>query len=121
MKRGHTAVVKDHPILTKIRKSTERDSDVAKALETLQGGTPQKLKRGLEDWNTEDGLVLFRGKVHVPPDEELRKEVTRLHHNTLEAGHPGEQKTLELVTRNYWWPGITVFIKKYVETCNACQ
>jgi len=27
----------------------------------------------------------------------------------------------ELVTRNFWWPGITKEVKKYVEGCDVCQ
>jgi len=26
-----------------------------------------------------------------------------------------------LVTRNYWWPGVTKEGGKYVDGCNACQ
>jgi len=26
-----------------------------------------------------------------------------------------------LVTRNYWWPGITKEVERYVDGCNACQ
>jgi len=28
---------------------------------------------------------------------------------------------IELVTRNFWWPGVTKKVKKYVEGCDACQ
>jgi len=28
---------------------------------------------------------------------------------------------VELVTRNFWWPGITKEVKRYVEGCDACQ
>jgi len=28
---------------------------------------------------------------------------------------------VELVTRNYWWPGVTRDVGKYVEGCNLCQ
>ena len=28
---------------------------------------------------------------------------------------------MELVTRNYWWPGVTKEIGKYVDGCDACQ
>jgi len=28
---------------------------------------------------------------------------------------------MELVTRNYWWPGVTKEVGKYVDGCNACQ
>jgi len=27
----------------------------------------------------------------------------------------------ELVTRNYWWPGVTRDIGKYMEGCDMCQ
>jgi len=28
---------------------------------------------------------------------------------------------VELVTRNFWWLGVTKEMKRYVEGCNACQ
>jgi len=28
---------------------------------------------------------------------------------------------VELVTRNYWWPGVTREVGRYVERCNLCQ
>ena len=28
---------------------------------------------------------------------------------------------IELVTRNYWWPGVTKDMGKYVEDCDICQ
>jgi len=37
------------------------------------------------------------------------------------AGHPGWWKTYELVSRNYWWPGMTTFVKKYITGCDMCQ
>ena len=65
--------------------------------------------------------MLKEGKVYVPKDEELRVEVIWLHHDVLAAGHGGRWKTVELVTRNYWWPGVTRDVGKYVKGCNLCQ
>jgi len=28
---------------------------------------------------------------------------------------------VELVTRNFWWPGVTKEVKQYVEGYNVCQ
>ena len=28
---------------------------------------------------------------------------------------------MELVTRNYWWPGVIRDIGRYVEECDMCQ
>jgi len=65
--------------------------------------------------------VLKEGKVYVPKDEELRAEVIRLHHDVPAAGYGGRWKTVELVTRNYWWPEVTRDVGKYVEGCDLCQ
>ena len=65
--------------------------------------------------------MLKEGKVYVPKDEALRVEIIRLHYNTPMEGHGGQWKTAEMVTRNFWWPGVTREIKRYVEGYNACQ
>ena len=44
-----------------------------------------------------------------------------MHHDLSSARHPGQQKTYELVSRNYWWPRITTFVKKYIMDCNIYQ
>ena len=59
--------------------------------------------------------------MYVPKDEELRVEIIWLHHNVPAAEHGGRWKTVKLVTRNYWWPGVTRDVGKYVEGCDLCQ
>jgi len=54
-------------------------------------------------------------------NKELRVEIIQLHHNVPVAGHGGKWKTMELVTRNYWWLGVTKNIERYVERCDICQ
>jgi len=44
-----------------------------------------------------------------------------LHHDIPVAGHEERWKTTELVMRNYWWPGVTKDIERYVERCYMCQ
>ena len=72
-------------------------------------------------WQIEGELVLKEEKVYVPKDEELRAEVIQLHHDVLAVGHRGRWKIVELVTRNYWWPGITRDVRKYIEECDLYQ
>jgi len=66
-------------------------------------------------------LILKKGKVYVPKDKALRIEVIRLHYDIPMEGHGGQWKTVELVTRNFWWPGVTREVKRYVEGCDTCQ
>ena len=73
------------------------------------------------EWSESDGLLQFRGKIYIPNDPELRRRITSLHHDTLVAGHAGRWKTLELVSRNYWWPNMSRYIGQYVKTCDLCM
>jgi len=66
-------------------------------------------------------LVLKEGKIYVPKDEKLRMKIIWLYHDTLIAGHGGRWKMVELIMRNYWWPGITKEVGKYIDECDACQ
>ena len=47
-----------------------------------------KALRGYE-WEIEEDLVLKKGKVYIPKDEELRLEVIWLYHNILVVKHGG--------------------------------
>ena len=48
----------------------------------------------------------------------LREAIIRDIHSN---GHFGMGKTAELVTRNYWWPGIVSDVRDYVRGCPECQ
>ena len=73
------------------------------------------------EWEERDGLVLFRGRVYVPLDTQLRHDIVEAHHDTPVTGHSGRWKTTELVARNYWWPGMGRYIAKYVKGCDLCN
>jgi len=55
--------------------------------------------------------MLKEGKVYVSKDKKLKAEVIRLHHDMSVREHREQWKTAELVTRNFWWPGITKEVK----------
>jgi len=76
--------------------------------------------RGVE-WKIEGDLVIKEGKIYVPKDVELRAEIIWLHHDVPAVGHGRQWKTVELVTRNYWWPGVIRDVGRYVEGCDSCQ
>ena len=120
LKWGMTRISGDRALLRRIRESKAYDDEVVEAVEMLKGRAPRALRKGLEEWNTEDGLLLFQGKVYVPKDEDIRREVVRIYHDSPPAGHPGRWKTYELVSRNYWWPGLSTFVERYVSGCDTC-
>jgi len=46
--------------------------------------------------------------------------VVLLCHDIKVAGHPGCWKTLELVSRDYWWPQMSRYIRQYISTYDLC-
>jgi len=74
-----------------------------------------------EEWRDIDSVMYKEGKVYVPKDETLRAEIIRLHYDMPVGGHRGQWKMVELVMRNFWWPGVTKEVKQYVEGYDACQ
>ena len=53
--------------------------------------------------------------MYIPKDKQLRTEIIQLHYDMPVGGHEGQWKIVELVTRNFWWPGVTKEVKRYVE------
>ncbi|KAH0603046.1 uncharacterized protein H6S33_008050 [Morchella sextelata] len=49
------------------------------------------------------------------------RQVIEDHHDRPVAGHLGRDKTLELIDRNYWWPGMSTDVANFVKTCDVCQ
>ena len=88
----------------------------------LQGQREWMRKIGVDHnkWNYKDGIMLHKGLVYVPNNEALKRKVVQLFHDNL-MGHPGQWKTLELISREYYWPGMTEFIKAYIKGCATCQ
>ena len=65
--------------------------------------------------------MLKEGKVYILKEEELRTEIIWLYHDGPAVGHRGRWKTVKLVMRNYWWPGVMRDVGRYVEGCNLYQ
>jgi len=92
-------------ILRKIRQGNQKgnqEEPVAKAARELQQALGKTVRS--TEWSEEEEVLWFRGKIYVPRSSDLHRRVVSLCHDTKVARHPGRWKTLELVSRNYWWP-----------------
>jgi len=114
--------INDEIILKEVKAALLLDK-VTKDYKILLKSGPREFGKSLQDWNYENRLLLYRGKVYISysVEDTLRQQIVKMYHDLLSTGHLGWWKTYELVSRNYWWPGMTIFVKKYVMDCDMCQ
>jgi len=68
-----------------------------------------------------DGSLYYKGHLYIPDSLELKRTIVSKEHDTLVAGHMGQDKTVELVRRNFFWPQMDSWIQDYVGSCEDCQ
>ena len=83
----------------------------------------QHISDSQHPWScSKDGLLFYKGPIYIPESfSSLRMDILQEYHDAPLAGHPGIAKTVELITRNYWFPDINSFTKDYINSCHLCQ
>jgi hypothetical protein len=68
-----------------------------------------------------DSLLLYKNRLYVPNDRELKLEILKEMHNVTYVGHPGYQKTMAAIKSHYFWSGLKKEIVEYIARCIECQ
>jgi hypothetical protein len=71
---------------------------------------------------TNDGILKNpQGLIVVPSDRVLRTKILREIHDAPTGGHRGIEKTLNKLSRFFWWSGMKEEVQQYIGSCIACQ
>lgn len=97
----------------------EMEEPVARAARALREDRVRGQVRSSE-WDEADGLLTFGGRIYVPDEKDLRRRIMEKYHDSRVAGHPGRFKTLELISRDYWWPNLAQHVGVYTWSCEVC-
>ena len=102
-------------ILQQIKEKTEADPITNQLLGQVKEGITRRF------W-IEDGVLYAKGhRPYVPKTGGLRQVLLRETHDALYAGHPGQDRTLALISESYYWPRMESDVELYVRTCLVCQ
>jgi hypothetical protein len=77
--------------------------------------------KGQKGTTVEEGLLYYKNRLWIPDSNELRQEIATSEHDSKVAGHFGQGKTLELMTRHFFWPNLEKWVEDYVRSCDECQ
>ena len=60
---------------------------VTKDYKILLKSSPREFGKSLQDWNYENGLLLYKGKVYIPysMEDTLQQQIIKMHHNLPSA------------------------------------
>ena len=107
---GRKTAIDELDIIKEIKKNNTREQEVVQVLEKEDGLS----------WE-DDRIVYIEERVYIPNNKKIREQVLKENHDLVDVEHPGQQRMLELIKRNYWWPGLKEDVKKYIQGCFKCQ
>ena len=73
-----------------------------------------------------DGYLYYQDErnaraMFIPDIPELRNLIVKTCHDHPYAGHMGRDRTIALIRRYFYWPGMTQYIADYIKQCPICQ
>ncbi|KAF1333204.1 Pol protein, partial [Globisporangium splendens] len=112
-------------------KSDETCQDLLKYFKDPSGkalqGLPSRTRSRVHRFRVHNGLLYYAveqgdtARVVVPNDEGLRHRLLYEYHDSPSGGHLGREKTFLSLSRDYYWPHMYKWVRKYVRTCEICQ
>ena len=98
-----------------LQKKVEKDQETQESQERLRRWTnTHQLTKINSIWWKDNRLV-------VAGDNNLKRGVISLFHDTPAAGHPRISKTYKIAMKDFWWPNMKQDVEQYVKGCAACQ
>ena len=85
-----TTTTDDLDIMEEIKRNNTKEQEVVQVLE----------KNDKLSWE-EDRIVYAEGRIYVPNNKKLKERILQKNYDLMNVGHPGQQRILELIKRNY--------------------
>ncbi len=122
------------PLPDQIRASYALDDECSALLQYLVKPTASdlatlspKLRSSIKRYSFNDGLLYYAvdtdeaPRIVVPLDDSLRTRILFEYHDSPLSGHLGREKTFLSLSRDFYWPHMYKWVRKYVRTCEVCQ
>jgi len=109
------------PAVNKLSKCTEQPAFVDQVTAGYQEDTWFSTKNNTAPLSFCKGLYYKGTALCIPNVGDLRAELLKECHSTPYAAHTGRDKTLTLLSRYFWWPGMAQDVAKHVAHCDSCQ
>ena len=109
----------DTALVDKITSSTPTDPLVLTTLQNLSVGSPLFPRSSFTDWRFSGSFLYFKNRLCVPPGA-CHNLVTSVH-SSLTSSHSRFFRMYSLLSRDYWWLGMSSFVHHFISGCTLCQ
>lgn len=106
-------------LIEQIKTTASLDSEYQYLKQQVQKSDKEKLQQGYT--LNSDGMLCFNKKMYVPDVKDLRRLVLDEFHISHYTGHPGYQKMIIALKKEYYWPGMKKQVVEYLARCLECQ
>ncbi|KAE9008195.1 hypothetical protein PR003_g17573 [Phytophthora rubi] len=92
-----------------------------------QGALSRNTRNQIHRYHPDGDLLCYNvdkfdaPRVVVPNDDDLRARIIHEFHDSPMGAHLGREKTFAAVSRDFFWPHMYKWVRKWVRTCETCQ
>jgi hypothetical protein len=98
--------------IDRLRQTQATDPSLVAILDEIRAGTRTA------PWAVRDGMVVFVGRLFIPPSSPLLQEIITAIH---EDDHEGVHHTLHRIRRDFHFPSMRRLVQDFVRSCATCQ
>ena len=106
-------------LLDRVKEASTQDSNYIELLSKIQN--PEiKLDRAAFKVD-QKGFIWFKDRLYVPNVLEIKFFIMNEMHKPPFAGHPGYQKMVTALRKQFFWPSLKTNVIEYLSKCIECQ
>ena len=109
----------DIALADKIKNSSSSNLLVFQVVHQMEEELPLFNRFHAEDWTFGDGRLYFKHHLYVP--EVAHHNLVNAIHCSFKKGHGGHLQTITLLSKDYWWSGLSTYVWKFISGCMVCQ
>ena len=110
------------PLGLEVKESLVQDEYFGKIITLLgQDKLSEKEKNIVDNYILDQGILCYKLCLCIPNIDEVKARILWEAHNSPVAGHCGYVKTLNMVQKSYFWPGLKRYVLQHVTQCLPCQ
>eukprot|EP00253_Pinus_taeda_P016502 PITA_16502 len=107
------------PFLEIIKETADQDTEYQQLKLQIQQSTREDSQ---QEYELDDaGRIYFKKWLYVPNQSRIKNLIMDEFHVSHYAGHPGYQKMITAIRKEYFWPGMKKNIVEYLSQCLECQ